>query len=171
MTHETNIVDFAPHLEQHKAEKLLPLSLEEAMKYLQEEKSTNIIKIQALYELVSVHVREDFLAKVAKSKDNEVSPLRKSMLFQVAHYSINVLQGKDISMYMALAIYYGLQQEKTTVEISRLGDIFIRNGLPENAILESFIINGLSGAPWKFTGNERTKIITSLRTFYRSNPQ
>ena len=71
---------------------------------------------------------------------------------------------------MALAIYYGLKQEKTSLEISRLWDIFIRNGIPANAILESFIIEGLSAAPWKFTGNERTKIITSLRTFYRTMP-
>lgn len=74
--------------------------------------------MQTLYELVAVHVREDFLAYVAKSKD--ITPLRKSLLFQAAHYVENNHNADNLSLYMTLAIYYGLQQEKTTLEISRL---------------------------------------------------
>lgn len=113
-----NVAELAPLIEKREAEKPFPLSLEEAKSYIKTEPTVDFNRIQALYELVAVNVREDFLAYVAKS--NDITPLRKSMLFQVAHYIENGPHVYNLSMYMALAIYYGLKQEKTSLEISRL---------------------------------------------------
>ncbi len=143
-------------------------SPDEALEYLQEENSLNIEQIRFLYDTLSVHTREGFLARVAK--DMSVSPLRKSMLFQVAHYIDHDQSDDEISLRMALWIYYGLSQETPSIEAQRLWNRFIRKWLSETAPLESWINKWLSGEPWRFSWNERKRILTSLKVFFRVMP-
>ena len=144
-------------------------SIDEAMSYLREPAHLSIKMAESIYEWTSVHLREDLLAKVAK--DPTIPANRKSYLFQVSHFIDRPDSQDTISLSLILWIYYGLQAREVTFEINRLWDKYIRKSWVSTNTIEWMIMEWLSWAPWSFTWNERTRIVTNIRTFYLTQPQ
>ena len=143
------------------------LNIEDGLRLIRLSQVLTIDQIKNLYDRLSAHLREDFLAEVARQSD--ISDQRKSMLFQSAHFIENIHNSDTISLYLILGIYYWSQQEDIPMEILRVYAQYIKRAWKVwLELCKSLIMDWLRSEPWKFSGNLRTQMITKLRVLGRA---
>lgn len=79
---------------------------------LNSEKVLTIHNMKALYILLNITSREYMLAQLFHN--SSISDVRKSLMFQSAHFVENGPNNRDLTLYMLLALYFGLRSGSST---------------------------------------------------------
>ncbi len=139
---------------------------------LNSEKVLTIHNMKALYILLNITSREYMLAQLFHN--SSISDVRKSLMFQSAHFVENGPNNRDLTLYMLLALYFGLRSGSSTwPEIIGLSRhvLWWKDSKTNKAIADEWADSYLPYLwkdPWKMTGEQRKHLKSTILSYFET---